>query len=291
MSKMQQRITSGILALSMILSTMPSAFAGNESNSGAAQISFAASKYIISEHEKKLKVKIIRTGGNDRKVAVAFKAADFTAEYGDDYVVLDENGDELPVGDGIAPDESMFEEVSDNAIITEVDEDTTVTDDQTTEKLEESEQNTEDNNTTDEIINDEGEVEELSTVIENVSDAEIQEETADAEKQEESLEKSESENSNPVTGEQTDEKSEQPSEDVGDDTTGDEGGEDTDTETQEPTENVPDTEKQDEGSDTAEDEPTLDSQAQQGPPPVLLCLMHRHSIYNCLTKMERLRKQ
>lgn len=260
MSKMQQRITSGILALSMILSTMPSAFAGNESNSGAAQIFFAASKYIISEHEKKLKVKIIRTGGNDRKVAVAFKAADFTAEYGDDYVVLDENGDELPVGDGIAPDESMFEEVSDNAIITEVDEDTTVTDDQTTEKLEESEQNTEDNNTTDEIINDEGEVEELSTVIENVSDAEIQEETADAEKQEESLEKSESENSNPVTGEQTDEKSEQPSEDVGDDTTGDEGGEDTDTETQEPTENVPDTEKQDEVSDTAEDEPTLDSQ-------------------------------
>lgn len=100
-------------------------------------------------------MKIIRTGGNDRKVAVAFKAADFTAEYGDDYVVLDENGDELPVGDGIAPDESMFEEVSDNAIITEVDEDTTVTDDQTTEKLEESEQNTEDNNTTDEIINDE----------------------------------------------------------------------------------------------------------------------------------------
>ena len=76
----------------------------------------------------------------------------------------------------------MFEEGSDNAIITEVDEDTTVTDDQTTEKLEESEQNTEDNNTTDEIINDEGEVEELSTVIENVSDAEIQEETADADR-------------------------------------------------------------------------------------------------------------
>ncbi|MDO4669656.1 MAG: Calx-beta domain-containing protein, partial [Butyricicoccus pullicaecorum] len=205
-------------------------------------------------------MKIVRSGGNESKIDVAFKTADFTAEYGADYVVLDENGDELPVVDGIAPDESMFEEVSDNAIITEVDEDTTVTDDQTTEKLEESEQNTEDNNTTDEIINDEGEVEELSTVIENVSDAEIQEETADAEKPEESLEKSESENSNPVTGEQTDEKSEQPGEDVGDDTTGDEGGEDTDTETQEPTENVPDTEKQDEVSDTAEDEPTLDSQ-------------------------------
>ena len=183
MNKIQQRAISGILSFSMIVSTMPSAFARNESISGTAEISFAASKYVVSENEKKLKVKIVRSGGNDSKVDIAFKAADFTAEYGVDYVVLDENGDELPVADGIVPDESMFEEISNNAITTEVDENAAATDNQTIEESEQSNQNAEDDTTAGEIINDEGKVEKLPSVIEDISDAKPQERIDDAEKQ------------------------------------------------------------------------------------------------------------
>ncbi|MBS5144214.1 MAG: S-layer homology domain-containing protein [Butyricicoccus pullicaecorum] len=285
MNKIQQRAISGILSFSMIVSTMPSAFARNESISGTAEISFAASKYVVSENEKKLKVKIVRSGGNDSKVDIAFKAADFTAEYGVDYVVLDENGDELPVADGIVPDESMFEEISNNAITTEVDENAAATDNQTIEESEQSNQNAEDDTTAGEIINDEGKVEKLPSVIEDISDAKPQERIDDAEKQ--STDKLESEDDSTAADEQTDEKSEQPSESTDtttdensgnagvdnesqepDENTGDDTAEDNensdnagaDTESQKPEENNPDAEKQDEVSDAVEDEPALGAQ-------------------------------
>lgn len=51
----------------------------------------------MSENDGKIRIKIVREGGNDHAVEVAFKTADFTAEYGMDYIVFDEDGNELPM--------------------------------------------------------------------------------------------------------------------------------------------------------------------------------------------------
>lgn len=110
--QLRKRLLSAILAASMLASTATSVFAKAPLVSGSAEISFSAAKYNVAENEGKYKVKIVRKGGNDRSVAVAFKAADFMAVYGEDYVVLDEYGDELPLQDGISPDASDFSEVS-----------------------------------------------------------------------------------------------------------------------------------------------------------------------------------
>ena len=83
-----KRTLSSVLAASMLVSLAPMAFAEEPMLSGASEISFSAAKYNVSENEKKLKVKIVREGGNDREIDVAFKAADFTAEYGVDYTCL-----------------------------------------------------------------------------------------------------------------------------------------------------------------------------------------------------------
>ena len=95
-----KRTLSSVLAASMLVSLVPMAFAEEPMLSGASEISFSAAKYNVSENEKKLKVKIVREGGNDREIDVAFKAADFTAEYGVDYTVADADGIELEAADG-----------------------------------------------------------------------------------------------------------------------------------------------------------------------------------------------
>ena len=174
LNKVSKRGLSSILSFVIAFSTVTSTFAQdkNEPIGDSAEISFAASKYIVAEDENELKVKIKRSGNKDRKVSVAFKVADFTAEYGVDYVVLDENGDELPVADGIVPDESEFDEISDNTIITEVEDKVPVIDEEIIENSEQSNDNVKEDTITDEIINDAGEVEELPTITENVIDEE-----------------------------------------------------------------------------------------------------------------------
>ncbi|MCI5604232.1 MAG: S-layer homology domain-containing protein [Clostridia bacterium] len=110
--QLRKRMLSAILAASMLASTGVSVFAKEPLVSGNAEISFSAAKYNVVENEGEYKVKVVRKGGNDRSVAVVFKTADFMAVYGEDYVVLDEYGDELPLQDGISPDASDFSEVS-----------------------------------------------------------------------------------------------------------------------------------------------------------------------------------
>lgn len=188
MNKTQVRIFSSILSFSMILSTTTGVFAQSEPTSGPAEISFSASKYVVTENENKLKIKIIRSGGNDRSVDVAFKAADFTAEYGVDYVLLDENGDELPVIDGIAPDETEFEEISGDVLIAESDDSTDVIAEETAETSELSNDSAEndtyteaDENTetkTENIINDEGDVDTLNSAADTVSDVDYTDDAA-----------------------------------------------------------------------------------------------------------------
>lgn len=136
-----KRTLSSVLAASMLVSLAPMAFAEEQMLSGASEISFSAAKYNVSENEKKLKVKIVREGGNDREIDVAFKAADFTAEYGVDYTVADADGIELEAADGIAPDESEFEETSDEGVAEESADETAAVSEEIADEVESANEN------------------------------------------------------------------------------------------------------------------------------------------------------
>jgi hypothetical protein len=83
---------------------------------GTSEISFSAAKYDVAENEGSYAVKVKRQGGNDRPVSVLFKTADFMASYGEDYIVLDGEGNELPLSDGIAPAPEDFKETTAEAV-------------------------------------------------------------------------------------------------------------------------------------------------------------------------------
>ena len=64
------------------------------------------------ENEGEFEITVVREGNTDKSISVAFKAADFLAEYGVDYLVYDSDGVQLPLTEGIAPDAEDFKPVS-----------------------------------------------------------------------------------------------------------------------------------------------------------------------------------
>lgn len=75
-------------------------------NQGAV-FNFSAAKYVLAENEASYDIKVIREGAADIASDVVFKAVDVFAVYGEDYTILDENGNALPKTDGvvIAPED------------------------------------------------------------------------------------------------------------------------------------------------------------------------------------------
>lgn len=106
----RRQMISGFVAAIMLVSSFSTAFASEPLTGGSAEIAFSAARYNAAENKGDFKVTVIRSGGSDRAVSVAFKTADFMAEYGIDYVVLDEDGRELPVTEGIAPEYNDFKQ-------------------------------------------------------------------------------------------------------------------------------------------------------------------------------------
>ena len=109
MAKHSKRILSLILALSMFLSMLPSAFAEDNSADGISYFDFEASEYEVKENAGELRIKIVRHGNGNDAAGVAFKVADFLSDYGTDYVVLGEDGNELEKVYGEKPDISELE--------------------------------------------------------------------------------------------------------------------------------------------------------------------------------------
>lgn len=120
-----KRLISLILIASMISSLSPNVYAqdvfeestedavsedGNSENpayeEGYAYFEFEQEGYDFKEADKKYKIKVIRKGLMEGEVNVAFKAADFLSSYGDDYVILDEEGKPLPKIEGEKPEMS-----------------------------------------------------------------------------------------------------------------------------------------------------------------------------------------
>ena len=113
MKFLAKRLTGIVLILSMLLpefATMAVVQDSPQSNE-SSQISFSASKYTAMENEGEFEITVVREGNTDNSVSVAFKAADFLAEYGVDYIVYDSDGVQLPLTEGIAPDAEDFKPV------------------------------------------------------------------------------------------------------------------------------------------------------------------------------------
>ena len=76
--------------------------------SGASYFDFEYSNYDVNENDGELKVKIKRYGSSATSADVAFKAADFLSTYGEDYEILDDEGNTLEKVSGVKPDPSEF---------------------------------------------------------------------------------------------------------------------------------------------------------------------------------------
>ncbi|MGN0107323.1 MAG: S-layer homology domain-containing protein [Hominilimicola sp.] len=184
--QLRKRILSAVIAASMLASTSTAVFAKVPLETGASEIAFSAAKYNVAENEGKYKVKVMRSGGNDRKVSVAFKTADFMAVYGEDYVVLNEDGSEIPVTEGISPDAEDFTEISGTAaddLLTQTadaDEVAEVSEAVLLGETAEQEIAAEDSKT-EVVINEDGEAETAKSALEaaETEEAEAEEPTAD----------------------------------------------------------------------------------------------------------------
>ena len=71
------------------------------STEGVTCFDFGASDYYTKENAGTFHVSIVRHGSDLRAVDVLFRAADFLGHYGTDYTILDGDGKELPLKDGV----------------------------------------------------------------------------------------------------------------------------------------------------------------------------------------------
>lgn len=108
MKRTARRILSSILTASMFVSLVPPVFAAENTAEGASYFDFEASEYEVAENSGELKIKVIRHGDSSGAADVSFKAADFLADYGNDYDILDENGNPLEKVYGEKPEASEF---------------------------------------------------------------------------------------------------------------------------------------------------------------------------------------
>lgn len=110
MVKHAKKIVSVLLCVSMLLSLAPVSLAANAVDNGErSYFDFESTEYEVNENSGELKVKVVRHGDGNAEADVAFKAADFLSTYGEDYEILDEDGNSLPKVYGEKPSVSDFE--------------------------------------------------------------------------------------------------------------------------------------------------------------------------------------
>ena len=114
MAKYANKVLSVILCLSMLLPMTPAVYAADDAAAKVSERSyfdFEATEYQVNENDGELKIKIVRHGEGNDEADVAFKAADLLSSYGDDYEILDENGNSLPKVYGKKPSAADFKYV------------------------------------------------------------------------------------------------------------------------------------------------------------------------------------
>ncbi|MCC8161201.1 MAG: S-layer homology domain-containing protein [Oscillospiraceae bacterium] len=113
MRKTLKRVLSAALTVSMLASFVPSALAEEEANGLSSYFDFEATEYSANEADGELQIKIVRHGDGNEAADVLFKAADFISDYGNDYVILDSNGEPLEKVYGEKPELSELVYIDD----------------------------------------------------------------------------------------------------------------------------------------------------------------------------------
>ena len=101
-----------VLTLSTAFETMAADTQGSTAQGDTAQtgtgdityFDFSASNYYTKENADTFRVSVVRHGSDMRSADVLFRAADFLAQYGTDYVIQGSDGQDLPLKDGISAD-------------------------------------------------------------------------------------------------------------------------------------------------------------------------------------------
>jgi len=108
MNRLWRRIISVVLCFCICLNLVPVGLAVGTEEASESYFDFEASEYEAKENQDELKVKIVRHGEGDAAATVAIKAADFLSTYGEDYVILDDKGEQFEKVEGEKPDVSDF---------------------------------------------------------------------------------------------------------------------------------------------------------------------------------------
>ena len=112
MNQALKKLSASVLAATMLLSFIPTAYAEKADNDQMSTFDFSASDYAFDENDGTATIKIKREGTGNAAAKVVFKAADLVSEYGVDYEILDEKGKPYAKVEGEKPDpaEFIFEE-------------------------------------------------------------------------------------------------------------------------------------------------------------------------------------
>ncbi len=121
MVKHAKKVISALLCVTMLLSLAPATLAAAPSSDGErSYFDFEATEYEVMENDGELKIKVVRHGDGDAEADVAFKIADFLSSYGEDYEVLDADGNPLPKVYGEKPSVSDFKYEGDTEQLVDV---------------------------------------------------------------------------------------------------------------------------------------------------------------------------
>ena len=108
MKKAIQKLSASVLAATMLLSFIPTAYADEATNKELSTFDFGASDYAFNENDGTATIKITREGAGNAPAKVVFKAADLVSDYGVDYEILDEKGKPYAKVEGDKPDPAEF---------------------------------------------------------------------------------------------------------------------------------------------------------------------------------------
>ena len=104
MNQALKKLSASVLAATMLLSFIPTAYAEKADNDQMSTFDFSASDYAFDENDGTATIKIKREGTGNAAAKVVFKAADLVSEYGVDYEILDEKGKPYAKVEGEKPD-------------------------------------------------------------------------------------------------------------------------------------------------------------------------------------------
>lgn len=91
----------GTLVKGIDISDLEGASLPDKETGDTAVFNFSAAKYVMSETDGSFEVAVERLGKADKAAEVVFKAVDVLAVYGEDYTILDQDGNPLEQADGI----------------------------------------------------------------------------------------------------------------------------------------------------------------------------------------------